>query len=169
MALFSVIRYVRPAAAAVLLGLLSLEDIRTRRLPERQLLLLAGASLLRLLPFWFSCAGGGALRAVLADMLAGGAGMLFLLLAVTWLADRIFRRETLGGGDIKLAAALGLHLGFYPALTALLAACAAALAAALLRRRGGSRFPFAPYLAIAGMAAMVLQEIAASPLCGSSK
>ena len=119
----------RPAAAAVLLGLLSLEDIRTRRLPERQLLLLAGASLLRLLPFWFSCAGGGALRAVLADMLAGGAGMLFLLLAVTWLADRIFQQQ----------------------------------------RQGGSRFPFAPYLAIAGMAAMVLQEIAASPLCGSSQ
>ena len=159
MALFSLIRYLRLAAAAVLLGLLSLEDVRTRRLPERQILLLAGASLLRLLPFCLSCAESGALRAVLADMLAGGAGILLLLLAFTWFADRIFRRETLGGGDIKLAAALGLHLGFYPALTALLGACAAALAAALIRwRRSGSRFPFAPYLAAAGMIMMVLQE-----------
>ena len=91
------------------------------------------------------------------DMLAGGAGTLLLLLGITRLADRLFGRETLGGGDIRLAAALGLHLGFFPAMQMLLAASLLALPEAVLRRRHGEHgFPFAPYLAAAGWVMMLL-------------
>lgn len=149
----------RIGAAGVLLLPISVRDIRTGRLPERLIRLLAAASSLRVIPLLPGMPGGTAetLFAVLFDMLSGGAGTLLLLLAVTRLADRLTGRNTLGGGDVRLAAALGLHLGFFPMLIELLAASFLALPEALLRRRRGeSGFPFAPYLSAAGMAMMIL-------------
>ncbi len=146
-------------AAGVLLLPISVRDIRTRCLPERLIRRLAAASSLRVIPLLPGMPGGTAeaLFAVLLDMLSGGAGTLLLLLAVTRLADRLAGRNTLGGGDVRLAAALGLHLGFFPALLTLLMASLLALPEALLRRqRGESGFPFAPYLSAAGIAVMIL-------------
>ena len=152
MTLFDFFFVLRIAAAGMLLLVISVKDVRSRRVPGRLILLLAAVSLLRL-------AGSfdGEFFSVLADMILGGAGTLLLLLAVTRLADRFLGRETLGGGDIRLAAALGLHLGFFPALYVLLAASLLALPEALIRRRKGEyTFPFAPYLAAAGWVMMLL-------------
>ena len=150
-------RTIRIAAAAALLFCLSREDIRTRRLSDRKILLLAGISFLRILPYLRGPAVKEA-AAVLLHMLAGGAGTLLLLLAAARLADLIFRTETLGGGDIKLAAALGLHLGMDGAVLMLLSACMLALAAALiLHRRRRASFPFAPYLSAAALVLMLMR------------
>ena len=158
MTLFDFFSTLRISAAAVLLPVISIRDVRTRRLPTREVRLLAASSLLRLVSLLpDACGGGAAVPAVLLDMLAGGAGTLLLLLGITRLADRLFGRETLGGGDIRLAAALGLHLGLFPALLMLLAASLLALPEAVLRRRHGEHgFPFAPYLAAAGWVMMLL-------------
>ena len=166
MTLFDCFYTARIAAAAVLLVVISVKDVRTRRIPGRLILLLAAASLLRIAPFITAkpADGSGALRvipAVLPDMLLGGAGTLLLLLALTHLADRLLGRETLGGGDIRLAAALGLHLGLYSALLMLLAASLLALPEAVVRRRKGEPdFPFAPYLAAAGWVMIILRAAA---------
>ena len=152
-------RILRIAAAGALLLPISIRDVRTRRLPEQLIRLLGAASLLRLIPLLPGMPGGTAeaLFAVLFDMLSGGAGTLLLLLALARLADRLSGRDSLGGGDIMLAAALGLHLGFFPALLMLAAASLLALPEALLRRRRGETdFPFAPYLSAAGLAVMIL-------------
>lgn len=159
MTLFCFTDVIRIAAAAVLLPVISIRDVRTRRLPMRAVRLLAASSLLRLVPLLprVSGDGGAALTADLFGMLAGGAGTFLLLLGITGLADRLFHADTLGGGDVKLAAALGLHLGLFPALLMLLAACLLALPEAVIRRRKGEySFPFAPYLSAAGLAFLIL-------------
>lgn len=81
---------------------------------------------------------------------AYGAALLLLSLAM----DRLLGRESLGGGDIKLFAVVGLYLGFAGTLFALLLSCVLGLAlAALLRRGAGRPFPFGPAIsaAAAGM------------------
>lgn len=146
---YEILRILRIAAAAVLLCMLSLADIRKKQLPDSLILLLAASSCLRLY------APGAAAGRILTDMLRGGAGTFFLLLLLTGLTDRALGKKTLGGGDVKLAASLGLHLGFFPALRMLLAAAVLALPEAFVRRRrGDGRFAFAPYLCAAGLAVM---------------
>ncbi len=159
MTLFCFMFVLRVGTAAALLPVISIRDIRTRQLPAWAVRLLAASSLLRLVPLLpgVSVDGGAALTAELFDILAGGAGTFLLLLGIARLADWFFGRETLGGGDVKLAAALGLHLGIYPALLMLLTASLLALPEAILRRRRGKQgFPFAPYLAAAGWVMMLL-------------
>ena len=171
MTLFDFFSVLRIAAAGAVLLLISVKDLRSRRLPGRLILLLAAFSLLRFGPGLAALPGPGpalflpefsgsseeTFCALPAEMLLGGAGTFLLLAAVTRLADRLFGRETLGGGDIRLAAALGLHLGLFPALLMLLAASLLALPEAVLRRLHGEHgFPFAPYLAAAGWVMMLL-------------
>lgn len=173
MTLFDFFSVLRIAAAGAVLLLISVKDLRSRRLPGRLILLLAALSLLRLGPGLaalpgpgpavflpeFSGSSEGAFCTLPAEMLLGGAGTFLLLAAVAHLADRLLDRETLGGGDIRLAAALGLHLGFFPAIQMLLAACLLALPEAVIRRRKGEySFPFAPYLSAAGLAFLILSS-----------
>ncbi len=157
MTLFDFFSVLRIAAAGMLLLVISVKDVRSRRVPGRLILLLAAVSVLRLAPEFSDGFSGGEFFSVFADMVLGGAGTLLLLISVTRFADRLLGRETLGGGDIRLAAALGLHLGFFPALHMLLAASLLALPEAIIRRRKGEfYFPFAPYLAAAGWVMMLL-------------
>ena len=85
-----------------------------------------------------------------------------------WLVGRVYRSlrriEGLGGGDLKLAAALGGWLGWQPLPSVLaVAALAGALFGiiALIRRQKGadSPLPFAPWLAAAGFAALLAAEL----------
>ena len=64
--------------------------------------------------------------------------------------DRLLGRDTLGGGDIKLLAVVGLYLGPVGSLFALVLACVIGLACHALRRgKGGQAFPFGPSIAVA--------------------
>ena len=60
-------------------------------------------------------------------------------------------RDTLGGGDIKLFAVVGLYLGFIGTLFAMVLACILGLTlhAVFGRKDGGKAFPFGPSIAIA--------------------
>lgn len=79
------------------------------------------------------------------------------LLAVSLVMDRVLGRDSMGGGDIKLFAVVGLYLGFIGTLFALMLACVVGLLIHALRRRrdGGKAFPFGPSIALAA-AAMLL-------------
>ena len=114
----------------------------------------AAAAWLAALPFTFT-GWGDVLKSVLAAVAFGGG-----LLAVSLVMDRLLGRDTLGGGDIKLFAVVGLYLGFIGSLFALMLACVVGLALqGLLRRRGGERaFPFGPSIALAAAAMLLYGE-----------
>lgn len=87
--------------------------------------------------------GDAAARGVAGAVLIGG-GMLLLSLCV----DKASGRDTLGGGDIKLLAAVGLHLGAAKGMIALIAACVSGLIRCAARGIGdGDQLPFAPSIA----------------------
>lgn len=84
-------------------------------------------------------------ESLLAGVVFGG-GLLLVSLAL----DRLLGRESLGGGDIKLFALLGLYLGFIGTLFTLILACVLGLLLGLVRREEGGRIPFGPAIALAG-------------------
>ena len=143
----TVLLFVRNLAFLACLFCLSLVDLETGRIPGG---CLAGAALAWALtsPFTMSWSEA-ALRL--------GAGLFYAaaLLGLSLAMDRLFRRESLGGGDIRLFAVVGLYLGWAGTLFALLGSCVLGIAfAALLRRRADEPFPFGP--AIAAASAWVL-------------
>ena len=125
---------------------LSLVDMENYTIPDGCLLISAGAWLLAL-PFL-----GMSWKESLLHLLAAlvfGVGLLLLSLAI----DRILRKESLGGGDIKLFLVVGLYLGFAGTLFTLAAACVLGLLFAFLRKKFGKaedeRIPFGPSIAAA--------------------
>lgn len=82
--------------------------------------------------------------------LAGGGGILFL---VGWLGSVIFRKDAMGGGDIKLLAMLGAFLGVKKALLIFFVSPFPAIPLALYAKfvKKEETIPFGPFLAIAGL------------------
>lgn len=97
---------------------------------------------------------GESLSGRVLQSLAGGAFGFFLLYFLAWAGEKIFRREAMGGGDIKFMAALGVFLGWRGVwgtlFIASLAGTACALGLMAFKRAGrGSYLPFGPFLALA--------------------
>ena len=125
---------------------LSLTDLECMIIPD-VCLIIAAAVWGIFLPLtgmgWPAVRGG-----LLAGLIFGGG-----LLGLSLLMDRILKRDSLGGGDIKLFAVLGLYLGIVGTLFMTVLACLLGLLFAVLRRgRGGGSepFPFGPAIAAAG-------------------
>ena len=120
-----------------LLLTVSLVDLDTMELPDGLLLAAALAALLRLPDGW---------KSALLGALAVSVPLLLLVL----LADRLLGRETMGGGDIKLVAVLGLHFGPLQTLFLLMLACALGLClGAAMKKAKDVPFPFGPALSLA--------------------
>ena len=116
----------------------SLVDLDTMELPDGLLLAAALAALLRLPDGWKSA-------------LLGAAAISIPLLLLVLLADKLLGRETMGGGDIKLVAVLGLHFGALQTLFLLILACVLGLfLGAAMKKAKDAPFPFGPALALAG-------------------
>lgn len=80
-----------------------------------------------------------------------GAGAVFGggTLAVSLVMDKILNKDTLGGGDIKLFAVVGLYLSFVGTLLCMILACVLGLALVAARRAGrGQPVPFGPAIAL---------------------
>ncbi len=128
---------------------LSLVDWEISEIPDGCLLAAAAAWAL-CAPFVLS-SWKEALRYLAAGLVFGGA-----LLVCGLAMDRILKKDSLGGGDIKLFAVVGLYLGFGGGLFAVILSCLLGLLlAAVLRRRPGEPFPFGPAIA-AGAGIMLL-------------
>jgi leader peptidase (prepilin peptidase) / N-methyltransferase len=89
-------------------------------------------------------------------MIAGGAS-LYLLAVV---GDFLFKKESLGGGDIKLAAMLGAFLGWKSIILVFFGAAVLGLAYALIymlfsrKMRQDRMIPFGPFLSMAALIAL---------------
>lgn len=108
----SPIEFLRWAILLFFLITLTLQDLETYELSDG--INLAGAILfLVLTPF----AGD------LIDGLVGGISISVPILIISLIADKILKKDTMGGGDIKLMAMLGLHLKFPLTLLSLVLSC----------------------------------------------
>ena len=96
----------------------------------------------------------------LIGLLAGGASLYLLAM----LGDLLFKKESLGGGDIKLAAMLGAFLGWKNIIFIFFGAAVFGLIYALLqmaasRKEGAGRMiPFGPFLSLAAIVALFFGE-----------
>lgn len=128
------------AVFTVLLLALALTDAAKRMLPDVLLLALAvnRAVWFFLLkqPLWET------LKGMLLSLLVP-AGVL----AVVLLAERLWRREAMGGGDVKLLLALALYLTWPELVLTLLAACLLGILGAAAAGKEGA-IPFGPFLGL---------------------
>ncbi len=125
------------------LFLLSLVDLEIREIPDG-CLIAAVVIWLATLPFLWQ--GWRGLLLHVGAGVAYGVGVLLLSL----LMDRLLKKESLGGGDVKLLAVIGLYLGFVQTLFCLLLSCVLGLLQAVLSGKGrGKQFPFGPALSAA--------------------
>ena len=131
---------------------LSLVDLEVQLIPDRFLLIPAAVRLAQLL--W---EGGlrGLLRGVWPALALGG-GILLLVL----LMDRLLHKESMGGGDIKLFAMLGLWFSFSCCLLLLVLSCffGIAFAAVTARMKRGIPFAFGPAISASALAVLLVGE-----------
>lgn len=122
---------------------LSMVDAETREIPDGALI---AAAVIWLVAQPFLQSGwADALRHIAAGVVYGAA-----LLGISLLLDKLLKKESLGGGDVKLLAVIGVYLGFLPTLFALILACVLGLGQALATgKRRGAAFPFGPALSAA--------------------
>jgi leader peptidase (prepilin peptidase) / N-methyltransferase len=88
-------------------------------------------------------------------LLASGAGLLAgggILLLVGWLGKLVFRKDSMGGGDVKLLAMIGAFVGVTKVGLIFFLAPFPALPFALWQRfvKKEETIPFGPFLALAG-------------------
>ena len=84
-----------------------------------------------------------------AFSLLAGIALFFCMLLIKIIGDKIFKRESLGGGDIKFAFIIGLTLGFQLGLCALILSTFLALpySCAALMLKKNNEVPYGPFLA----------------------
>jgi leader peptidase (prepilin peptidase)/N-methyltransferase len=101
--------------------------------------------------------GGIGILAAAIGLVVGG-GALYL---VALLGDWLFKKESMGGGDIKMAAMLGAFLGWQKVIFVFLASAVIALVVSVIvmtfsaRLRQNRVVPFGPFLALAAMLAIL--------------
>ena len=115
--------------------------------------LVASATMMRMIPFGLTLGDG----LVGALVLGGGS------LAVSIAFERLAQHPSMGGGDIKVLAAVGLFLGWERGLWCLFAACLVVLVMQMASRfREGGKgiasqtFPFAPAILVGVVIASIL-------------
>lgn len=115
--------------------------------------LVASATMMRMIPFGLTLGDG----LVGALVLGGGS------LAASIAFERLAQRPSMGGGDIKLLAVVGLFLGWERGLWCLFAACLVVLVMQIVPRFreggkgiGSQTFPFAPAILVGVVIASIL-------------
>jgi len=85
--------------------------------------------------------------------LISGIIISLLMYLIKLLGDKIFKKESLGGGDIKLVSVLGMMLGLINAITRLIfASCLALIASLIIMKKNKEGIvPFGPFLIIGGI------------------
>jgi prepilin signal peptidase PulO-like enzyme (type II secretory pathway) len=125
-------------------------DIKARKIPNACVLSLIGLWFIDLV-FQSGMAGRSSTKyQVIIDVITA-ATLAATFLFARWLTNRIIRKRSLGGGDIKLVFAAGLILGPSKSIYMVLIACVMALVTFIICRSKNTDgyFPLGPALAIA--------------------
>ena len=131
---------------------LSLVDLDDQWIPDRFLLIPA---VVRIAQFLYE-GGFAGLGSALLPALALGGGVLILSLVM----DKVLHKESMGGGDIKLLAVLGLYFRFPCCLLLLVLSCVIGLVLAFItiRAEKSTPFPFGPAISIAAFLTLLFGE-----------
>lgn len=136
---------------------LSFVDLDTQIIPDRFLVIPA---IVRIAQLFIEQDPTDALLALIPAVVLGG-GILILSLIM----DKILKKDTMGGGDIKLLAVLGLFLSGYPTCIAeglllLLVASVVGIVmgAIMTKAKTDAIFPFGPALALSGWFILLFGE-----------
>lgn len=127
---------------------LSLVDLESYIIPD-SCLIIAATAWVAAIPFEYEKYGTlmGIGTHVLSAFVYGGG-----VLAISLLMDIVLKKESLGGGDIKLIAVMGLYLGMDASLFAMLISCILGLIFVLVRKgihpNAEDHFPFGPAIAM---------------------
>lgn len=123
---------------------LSLVDLDTQIIPDRFLVIPLVARVAELL----LTRGFSGLTSLVPGVIIGG-GVLVLSLIM----DKVLKKDTMGGGDIKLMFVIGCFLPLAQCLLMLVLACAIgiAMASILLKVDSETAFPFGPALSLAAV------------------
>ncbi len=122
---------------------LSKKDMEMHKLPDELILVGCAVSLLRLF------------EGVSVPELAAGIIPAICLLTLVLVFDIIGKRSTMGGGDIKVVAMLGLNFGLYKNLIIILLAGMLFVAVYLFNDRK-EKMPFGPMLSLASWIAALM-------------
>ncbi len=131
---------------------LSLVDLDTQIIPNRFLIIPA---VLRIGQILFESGLHGLLHGVIPALVLGG-GVLILALIM----DKVLKKDSMGGGDIKLFAMLGLFFTLPEGLLLVVAACIFGLimAVVFMKVKPNTAFPFAPALSFAAWVILLAGE-----------
>ena len=131
---------------------LSLIDLDTMTIPDRFLIIPAVCQLV----YAYYYGGFASVWYALWHGLTLGGAVLLISLFM----DKVLKKESMGGGDIKLLFVLGLFLDLPECLLLLVFSCVLGLVMALLLRRSEKAFPFGPALS----AGMLLTLMVGTPI-----
>ena len=85
--------------------------------------------------------------------LISGIGAFVVMLLIKLLGDFLFKKESMGGGDIKLLGVFGIMLGFPMSIISIFLAAIIGLpiSIVLLKRNSSHEVPFGPFLAVSAI------------------
>ncbi len=93
---------------------------------------------------------------LLLPSLIGAFSISLPLLIVVLIAEKVLKKEAMGGGDIKLLFALGCYFTWDVNLFGIVAACLVGIVFALIAKKSkGEAFPFGPSIAVGTWIAML--------------
>ena len=142
---------VSPLVFVSCLFTLSLVDLDTQIIPDRFLIVPLIARVVELL----LTRGFSGLTALLPGLIIGGSVLILSLIM-----DKVLKKDTMGGGDIKLLFVIGCFLPLTQCLLMVMIACVIgiAMASILLKVDSETAFPFGPALSIAAVITLFIGQ-----------
>lgn len=80
------------------------------------------------------------------------------LFSVILIADKIMKRESMGGGDIKLLIVLGLYFGLSKSLLLIIVSCIIGIIFAMVAKKKDKVFAFGPSIALGAFGVMIFGD-----------
>ena len=134
-----------------MLLIIIISDYQTMIIPDSVLIVFS--AMIIIIKFFM-----GGIESIGISLLHSVGAFVFMLL-LKLLGDFLFKKESMGGGDIKLLAVFGLMFGFPMSMVAVFIAAIIGLPVSLimLKKQTTHEIPFGPFLAIAAILIVLLK------------
>ncbi len=143
----------------LILCIVTITDLRDQRIPDSAIVAAILAKIGHTVICWYLNVENLVFTEVLLQLFIDGLAVSLPVLLLILLIEKIWKKEAMGGGDIKLIFVTGLYLGWEKNLWMLLLACVIGAVAGIVKAREkdceeAEVFPFGPAIAIATVICM---------------